>query len=264
VIYLNPEVRSGLGEDTFWTWFHREFPKSTFAAAPKVLAPDDCLLQYSTMGPPSSVGITIGLMWELYHEMRDQLKSSEWNKKIAKVEACAKSCKHLVVASELMSPCYEPFGKVDVIPIGVDTELFRPPQDKAALRESLGMPDEYTVFWCGTKHLMKGYDSLSKMMVLKPDWNFVVQWKHQSISQTALARIMQACDAVAVVGLLRPYFMVEWEAMACDLAVLKSTDMVKDFEPSESPRQDVFSRGWSRKDARTTWAHYLTSKGVDV
>ena len=29
-IYLNPEVASGLGEDTFWMWFKREFPNSEF------------------------------------------------------------------------------------------------------------------------------------------------------------------------------------------------------------------------------------------
>lgn len=29
MIYLNTEIFSGLGEDTFWTWFKREFSKET-------------------------------------------------------------------------------------------------------------------------------------------------------------------------------------------------------------------------------------------
>ena len=50
MIYLNAEVISGLGEDTFWTWFKREFPTSSFDK-PKTLTEKDIVLRYSTLGP---------------------------------------------------------------------------------------------------------------------------------------------------------------------------------------------------------------------
>ena len=35
MIYLNCEVKSGLGEDTFWTWFEREFKDGCCFEVPK-------------------------------------------------------------------------------------------------------------------------------------------------------------------------------------------------------------------------------------
>src|SRR5690348_830337 len=114
MIYLQPEVRSGLGEDTFWTWFAREFPESSFDLPPGgILNPDDVVLQYSTLGPPRTQGgITVALCWELYPEMRRALGSAEWDGVIERTRECARACTHRVVASAACREFYEDCGPV--------------------------------------------------------------------------------------------------------------------------------------------------------
>ena len=71
MIYLNCEIKNGLGEDTFWTWFHREFPNSSFDT-PKYLNNNDILLRYSTLGFLPIEGKQMALCWELYPRMKEK------------------------------------------------------------------------------------------------------------------------------------------------------------------------------------------------
>ena len=136
MIYLNAEVISGLGEDTFWTWFKREFFRSSYNT-PKVLYDNDVVLRYSTLGHLDICGKQIGLLWELYPEMKEVFESNEWDEKMKKIDECAKNCTYRLVTSELMVPYYKKYGTVDVLPIGVDINIFRPINKKNELRHIL-------------------------------------------------------------------------------------------------------------------------------
>jgi glycosyltransferase involved in cell wall biosynthesis len=275
MIYLNAEVISGLGEDTFWTWFKREFPSASFEL-PRDLRNEDAVLQYSTLGFLNRAGKSIALLWELYPEMKGQLESTQWDAVLARVYECAKFSTYRVVASQLMVPFYERFGTADVLPIGVDTDLFKPLPEKNALRDKYNIPKDRKVgIWCGTTHPMKGFPRLVEYVHLNPDIYWIIVWKWEleaghlpsasnfiQVPQQTLCELMNAADFFLCCGRLRPFYMVEWEAMACNLPIRILDNMQKDFVPSSNPRDDVFRLHWDRKSTKKLWADCLAKKGI--
>lgn len=169
-----------------------------------------------------------------------------------------------------MVPYYEKFGKVDVLPIGVDTDLFKP-MDKESLRNKYGISLNKKIgFWSGTMHPMKGIQNLLKYKEENPDIEWIIVWKQPSdaghvdgannftlVSQPELAELMNCADFFLSCGLLRPFYMVEWEALSCNLPFVILDDIKKDFVPSTNPRDDIFRLGWDRKTAKETWRKYL-------
>jgi len=275
VIYLSPEVVGALGEDTFWTWFKREFPSSTFGI-PWRLRDDDIVLRYSTLGFVGRAGKSLALLWELYPEMKAYLNSAVWDVRINKVYECARFSTCRTVASSLMRTYYDEFGSVDVLPIGVDADLFVPLEKKDTLRAKYGIRRDREVgIWCGTNHPMKGFDLLRAYASANPEIHWIVVWKWQSeanhmpqasnfvsLPQQSLCELMNAADFFLSTSRLRPFYMVEWEAMGCNVPMRIVGRGDKDFTPSENPRADVFEHQWDRPSAKRLWAAYLESKGV--
>lgn len=284
-VYLSAEHISGLGEDTFWTWFQREFPSSKFMV-PNKLNDSDIVLRYSVLGPITS-GKAVALLWELLPEMKVKLRSNVWDEKIRKIRQCAKESQYRTIASPIMKGYYEEFGEVDYIPLGVNTDLFKPIADKEMLRKKYGLPlDRKIGFWCGTTHPMKGFDKLREWAKEHPEIYWIIVWKQRSetpnvfaqlkmrlekrfssylhVSQETLAELMNAADFFLVPGMLRPFYLVEWEAMACDLPPVIIGEQTKDFVPSNHPREDIFRLKWDRKTVRKIWEEYLTSRGVTI
>jgi hypothetical protein len=276
-IYLQPEVKSGLGEDTFWCFAEREFPGTCDPIPAGFLSQRDQLLQYSTVGPPkldpASQGLSVALLWELFPEMRLQLGSREWDDIIARTEKCAFACDRRVVSTKFAVDFYKHCGHVDVLPIGVDCELFRPLRHPEDLRRRHGIPIGKRVgFWCGTKHSMKGFDRLVKYAGENPDIHWLIVWKSKRerghlpgatefvhVPQATINELMNCADFFLSPGRLRPFFMVEWEAMAAGLPMVNISGLEKDFElaEGESPRERVFAEGWDRHSAKARWLRYL-------
>ena len=272
-IHLMPENASSLGEDTFWTWAEREFP----AVMGPPTSEEDITLVYSTVTPPT-VGKTIACCWELYPEMKRCLGSNEWDKKIEATYRCAEKCDVITVSTQLMVEYYKHIGPVTVLPIGVDAEeMFRPIDDKGklALRQTLGFPlNAKIVFWCGTPHPMKGYKLVLEVAKQAPELLWLIVWKNKGmigqqplpenhkefggVPQHILADLMRCSNFLSVAGLLRPYFLVEWEAMASNVWPLGPL-WEKDFIPGLSPREDVIRMGWDRKSAKPNWLRFIKS-----
>lgn len=278
MIYLSAEVVSGLGEDTFWTWFKREFPTSNYGY-PTDGNKTDGVLRYSTLGPiPNKNLTTIALCWELLPEMKVKLNSNVWDTKINTTYLTASQSDYRVVASHLSIPYYQHCGNVDIIPIGVDTDLFKPAEDKTALRKKYNLPlDKEIIFWGGTSHPMKGFQNLLEFKKSNENYHYICVWKtpgeashleghsnYTFIKQDVMAELMAASDYLLCCGMLQPFYMIEWEAMSCGLKPIILNDMKKDFVPSNDPRGDIFKLGWSRHDVKKTWAKYLTERGVVI
>jgi len=275
VIYLNAEVVSGLGEDTFWTWFHRQFPSSVFAE-PRRLTSEDAVLRYSTLGFLPIAGKQIALCWELYPAMKDRFGGSLWDDKLAMVHEAARYATYRTVATDLTRPLYEPYGSVDIIPIGVDTDLFRPLPDKEGLRAKYGLPKNKEIgVWAGTAHPMKGFALLLEYATLHPDihWVTICKTEHESVAmpgatrfvhvgQEVLCELINAGDFFLSTSLLRPFFMAEWEAMACDAPMRLIGERAKEFTPSTHPREDVLREGWDRPSVKKKWELFLTERGI--
>lgn len=275
MIYLNAEVVSGLGEDTFWTWFHREFPSSVFDE-PSALEDEDIVLRYSTLGFLPVRGKQLALCWELYPAMRDRFGISSWDDKIAMVHEAARYATYRTVASEITRRDYEQYGSVDIIPIGVDTDLFRPLDNKRELRERYGLPQDREIgVWVGTMHPMKGYALLLEYAKKHPavHWITICKTEHEAVAmpgasafvhttQQVSCELINAADFFLSTSLLRPYFMAEWEAMACDIPMRIIGEPHKEFVPSQHPREDVLALGWDRRSVKKLWEQFLAGRGV--
>ena len=276
MIYLNAEVVSGLGEDTFWTWFKREFPSSSFDV-PKSLNNDDILLRYSTLGFYPISGKQVSLCWELYPQMKRLFGSNQWDSKITKVYESAKYSTYRTVATMHSVSSYSEFGTVEVIPIGVNTELFCPILDKDVLRRKYNLPDNKEIgFWAGTTHPMKGFIELLQYASFNPDIHWIIVWKWQqeagllenasnfvNVSQTQLSELMNASDFFLATSKLSPFYMIEWEAMSCNLPMKFVGGTEREFNPyPNNPRDNVFEMGWSRNQVKMIWDSFMTKRGV--
>jgi len=276
MIYLNCEVKSGLGEDTFWTWFEREFPNCSFDV-PERLREDDILLRYSTLGFLPVEGKQIALCWELYPEMKRCFDVDYWDKRIEKIYECARYSTYRTVATEFSVPDYNKYGTVDIIPIGVNTELYKPLKNKKELRKEYNISfDKKVGVWIGTNHPMKGYEELLKYASNNPEMGWIIIWKWEAeaskldgdgiqnfvkIPQRQICELINCADFFLATSKLKPYYMAEWEAMACNIPfVIVGNE--REFIPSENPRDDVLERGWDRDSVKKLWETYLKDRGV--
>jgi glycosyltransferase involved in cell wall biosynthesis len=167
------------------------------------------------------------------------------------------------------------FGRgVDVLPIAVDGDLWSPsPRKKKTLRDKYDLPQDRKIgVWCGTSHPMKGFQNLIPYAQANPDIFWVIIWKTKGeqadcpfegkalvhAPQDMMADIYRCADFFAVTGLLDPYFMCEYEAMACNLPLLDITNRTKEFFPEEGKsRQALKNRGWLREQAKDQWLAYI-------
>lgn len=266
---------SGLGEDTFWTWFIREFPSSSFDE-PSRLDDDDVLLRYSTLGFLPVAGKQVALCWELYPEMRELFGSTFWDERLAAVYETARYATYRVVPSTETSQYYERFGTVTPIPIGVDTERFAPIPDKEALRSKFGLPENREIgVWAGTSHPMKGFARVVEYARAHPEVHWVIVSKSEEeavrlpgatnlvrVDQLTLSQLINCGDFFLATNLLTPFSMVEWEAMACDASLRIIGENRREFLPSPHPRDDVLRLGWDRPAAKNAWERFLGEHGV--
>lgn len=275
MIYLNCEVKSGLGEDTFWTWFEREFPNSKYDT-PNKLNDNDMLLRYSTLGFLPIEGKQLSLCWELYPEMKDLFNTSYYDNRMNKVINSARYATYRTVATKETVKNYESFGEVEVIPIGVNTDLYRPMNNKIQLRNKYNLPrDKKIGIWIGTFHPMKGITKLLEYAALNPEIEWVIVWKwpmeeldikgvHSfvQIPQQQINELLNASDFFLSTSQLRPYYMAEWEAMSSNIPFVFYGSAEREFYPSANPRDDVFAMGWDRANVKKRWIDFFERKGV--
>jgi hypothetical protein len=272
MIYLSPMVYLFPGVDTWWEWFERNF-NPTSHNLPQEYNPDDVVLRYSTKGAiNASPGKSIAMCWELLPELKRVFNCNDWDRDLYATYEAAKSCTHRIITTEFSRADYEPFGKVDILPLGVDTDLFRPysSDEKFNLRIKYGIPVLKEVgFWCGSNHPMKGYHNVVRYAKEHPDIFWILVWyssksehipnsiEFTSVPQTALAELMNCADFQIGVSMLHPYYIVEYEGMSCNLRQRKITNLEKDFEVGDNPRDTIFEKQWDRKTCVDLYRNYI-------
>ncbi len=275
MIYLNCEVKSGLGENTFWTWFENEFPGCSFET-PKKLNNDDILLRYSTLGFLPIEGKQVSLCWELYPQMKRLFLEDQWDERLKKIIESARYSTYRTVATIDSIDDYKSFGSVDVIPIGVDTELYKPTNNKSVLRAKYDLPINKKIgIWIGTNHPMKGYSDLILYAANNPDVYLILIWKwnleslemdnarnYVQIPQKKISELINASDFFISTGKIRPYFMSEWEAMACDIPFVHVGNKNREFKVDINPRNKVLELGWDRNSVKKRWEKYFIDRGI--
>jgi glycosyltransferase involved in cell wall biosynthesis len=277
MIYLSPlnGLKSGYGEETFWVWFENNFKNTSFNLASKY-TPNDFLLTYSVCDILNvKPATTISLCWELYPEMKKVFKDNQWDNKIQKTYKSAKNADRITVATKFAIPYYKEFGNVDVIPIGVDTDLFKPVSDKEKhnLKIKYNIPlDKEIGFWCGTMHPMKGQSLLQKYAKENPNIYWIIVWyptkgifygnglQFVLVNQKKMSELMNLCDFQLSTSLLQPYFIIDYEGMSCNLKRREISKLERDFEVGDNPRDNIFEHKWDRHTVKKIWTEYLNLK----
>lgn len=287
MIYLVCQVKSGLGEDTFWTWFEREFPNHKFISTPVIPQEfnenDDCILVYSTMGavqnPHNKKYKAFCLAWELYCEMKLMLHSNDWDGVIHTTNQSAASSTEILVATNFAREYYVPFGTVRKMALGLDTNVFKPLHDKNQLRLKYNIPlDKKVGYWGGTTHVMKGFDRFIDYASNHPDIFWIIVWKQHGdngncpshilnhsyihLPQVQINELMNCSDFFLCTSRLRPYYMTELEAMSANLPFIFTESIEKDFTPSDNPRNDIFTHEWDRDTVKQLWIKLFDSYNI--
>jgi len=158
----------------------------------------------------------------------------------------------------------------------VDTDIFKPLNQKNSLREKYGIPLNKKVgFWIGTMHPMKGFSKLLQYISNNPDIYWIVVWKWEmeagflegasnfiQIGQINISELINAADFALFTSKLEPYYMAEWEIMSCNIPIMFADDTIREFQIAPNPRDTVFKMGWDRKTVKKTWEKYLLTRGI--
>ena len=278
MIYLNPEVKTSENEDTFWDWAERVFPKSSFNI-PTELNDNDIVLRYSTLGFLPVAGKSIALCWEMYPQMQRLYFNNQYAiDKLNKINEAARYCTYRSVATEQNAQYYRRFGSVEVIPIGVDTDFWKPINNKELLRDKHGIPLTKKVgIWVGSLHHMKGFANVLQYASNNPDifWIIVIGRNNKSLTrfpnskiymdipQKKLVELMQLSDFYLCTNRLSSYYMADWEAMACNLSFEYQTEVKPEFIVGTNSRDSVFEHKWSRELVQKQWEDFFDKHGVE-
>jgi len=238
---------------------------------------DAVVLVYSMCGNRIAPGgIKVACCWELYPEMHFFMGDQGAAGAVQVTHQCVEACQHVSTHNRFSKEYYEeqlPDRPIDrLLPLAIDTVRFRP-LSTSLCREKHGIPMDATVgWWSGTTHPMKGFDMVVNYAKENPDIYWIIGWKQPSdrgdasmlkgkeyckVPQHMLAELMNCADFALFAGRLRPYVIVEWEAMACGLPVIDITGIEREFVPSSDPREDVFKHRWDRETAKGDWLEYI-------
>lgn len=180
----------------------------------------------------------------------------------------------------------------NIIPVGVDQDLFRP-MDKAAMRMELGFGKERTGIFVGNFSEVKGWSKVREcierfsditwILVSKKEENFRASnvRTYNRISQEFLAKLLNCADFFIVGSPVETQCLAAIEACLCDVpVVMRNVGIFKDFtdeeraragifgedfisainklqESSFSPRQLVIEKKLTVKDSMERWLHLI-------
>ena len=120
---------------------------------------------------------------------------------------------------------------------------------------------------------MKGWDKFINYKNSNPNIFWIIIWKTRNsrpsnlnlndciefiqVPQIILNELFNCADFFLSTSRLRPFYMVEWEAMASNLPMIILDNVEKDFCPSSEPRYQVMQLGWDRRLAKDLWIKYI-------
>lgn len=129
-------------------------------------------------------------------------------------------------------------NKVEVIPLGVDFDFFRPLPDKEALRQKWGIRSE-SICFIGSRHDIKGWPRLREIILQcssSTDWQFVLILKDDQpvdipthnykefhrVNHDDLLEIVNACDLGICTSTTETQHLAGIEMGACGIPIVAS------------------------------------------
>lgn len=159
---------------------------------------------------------------------------------------------HLLVTNSRLTARSYPEYEFEIIPIGVDSRLFRP-MDKSALRSEFGFPDRRTGIFVGDFSEVKGWQKIKKIVDARKDLFWILVSKdmkeyqsphcktYNRIDQSLLAKIFNCADFFILGSPVETQCLAAIEACMCNIPVIMhNTGIFADFSDEERAKVGIF------------------------
>jgi glycosyltransferase involved in cell wall biosynthesis len=178
-----------------------------------------------------------------------------------------------VTNSNFMANMYKKYGTFNIIPMGVDHELFIP-RNKKELRRKYNFPmDKKINIFVGSTHAVKGFDKIQRMiqentsifwiLVLKDvkinaGHNYTVFHK---ISQDILCELYNCADLCVSRSRVESFGLAMIESMFCGTPVDSTkTGVFWDWQPdNNNPRKEALERGLDKFTWMENWKKFVSN-----
>lgn len=159
---------------------------------------------------------------------------------------------HLLVTNSRLTARSYPEYEFEIIPIGVDGQLFRP-MDKRALRKEFDFPDQRIGIFVGDFSEVKGWQKVKKIVDARKDLFWILVSKdtkdyqaphcktYNRINQPLLAKLLNCADFFILGSPVETQCLAAIEACMCDIPVIMhNTGIFADFSEEERRRVGIF------------------------
>ena len=164
----------------------------------------------------------------------------------------------IIIANTVqMSLSYDEY-QIEIIPVGVDSNLFRP-KDIQYLRKEYGIPDRFVGIFVGSLNETKGWNKVKDFILKNPNLYFIVVSKYdevfesenvsfyQRIDQSKLSDLLNCANFFLIGSPVETQCLAAIEANLCGIPVLMPlVGVYKDFNDKERSEVGVFTNDFQR------------------
>lgn len=164
----------------------------------------------------------------------------------------------------------------EIIPIGVNADIFKPLDNKDSLRRVYGLPKNKQIcIFVGSQHSVKGFDLLEKEVRSNKDKYYIIVLKDDvlprhkfsnasyfnKIPQEELCRLYNCADEYVGFSRVETLWLAPIEAMFCGVPVrVTSVGLFANWTPNnEDPRAEGFKLGLDQETMITKWDNLISS-----
>jgi len=159
---------------------------------------------------------------------------------------------NILVTNSIQTSISYPEYEFEIIPVGVDSELFSP-SDKKSLRKKHGFTSDKVGIFVGSLNEVKGWSKVKKCIEFYRDMTWIVVSKHDEIfsaanvkmynriGQELLAELLNCSDVFVIGSPVETQCLAAIEANLCDVPVaMPLVGIYKDFTEEELSKVGVF------------------------
>lgn len=275
ICIINDIVGPLSGEkENFWTWLVKELSatpihfsqlKIPLEEAIKKENPD-IIINNSIWGFTFPDYFTITILQDPYIQMQELL-GVNLSEQIEKQKRALKYSQIRVAVSNYMVQSYKDCGDFKVIPVGSDSELFKP-MNKQAMRKKYGIPsDRIVCIYVGSHNPVKGWAEI-KAEIDKRNAFWILVFKDYyseteadntkvfcRIPQDQLAELYALSDFFVSKSVCESGGLAAIEALFCGVPVLTPRiGLFWDWMPeNKNPRKEAFEKGLDKKTCMERW-----------
>lgn len=293
IVILNDHIRGVVSnEEVFWSILEKNLPNSIGISTAKLDTPiakklieinPSLVIQNSNLGKVSNYK-TISFLQDPILEMKKHFETFQTkirarirgretlsDKLKKQLESFEKSIK--VTNSNYMANMYQKYGDFQVIPMGVDSNLFKP-LDKKETRKKYNIPPDSKVnIFVGSTHPVKGFAKIQHMIQEDSNVFWILVLKDLSlasghnyrvfhkIAHSQLVELYNCADLCVSRSVTESFGLSLVEAMFCDIPVdTPKIGIFWDWQPDFSkPRKSAFDFGLDKNTWMNRWRECIDS-----